>query len=397
MTASNAGGVEQICHGGLMGSDATSLSYLVGDVYPDRIELELKWIDVTADPASELWQTGSNRPLAEISLDETAGFTSAGTMVIDKSSGESLIRERTGFFLTLGESPPADLLVHLPLDDGATGKLANLGLSRALHRGLVEGAATFEAGKIGDGVTLAAGQRIVSGPTPIASNETRTVSIWVKPDPAATGNITALTFGRNGTGSKFDIDIDVGNGGVVEVGVGRGRTDGAGTTSVTDGAWHHLAVVLPPGGDSQNDLQIYVDGQPIGVVSGDQIIATTGELGPGGGINPASRLLIGHSANSAGFQQFLGSLDDIAIWGRPLSAVEVRALVSLAESAGLSYDAGEVDALLDAFAARRDVVIDGVTWRYQAADLAGEPGQVIEVMADAYEINLGAGAGMVTP
>jgi hypothetical protein len=388
MTARNAGGVEQICHGGLMGStNASNVSYLVGTVYPGRIELELKAIDIIYNPDNsvELWQAGSNRPLEELALDEDAGFTSAGTLVIDKAGGEVSRQDRSGYFLLFGEQPDPGLMVHLPLDEARGNLTENRGFSALLNRGRLE-AATLDAGKIGDAVTLGVGGRVIAGPTPTSSSWARTAAIWVKPDPTAVGNISPFAFGRNGTGTKFDIDIDMTNGGVLEVGVGQGRTVGHGSTSVSDGEWHHIAVVLPEGGDSLADLEMYVDGEPIAfTVSTDRVIDTVGEA-----TNRASRLFVGHNANSAGFQQFIGQLDDLAVWSRPLSAAEVKATVSLAN---MGLDASGADTMFSAFAEGRDVSAGGVSWRYVATGLDGTPGAVTEAAPGQYTIHLGGGAG----
>lgn len=397
MSSSGADGVEQVCHGGLMGAPAAqTVSYLVGTVYPDHIELELKWIDVSYNAANtaELWQTvGTSRPYAELYLDEVNGFTTAGTMVIDHSGATPVVRDRTGYFLRFQEQPPAGLMVHLPLDAAASSKTTNLGFSTALNHGSLTGG-TIAPGKLGNALTLATGERVVAGASQLRSNWPRTVSLWVKPVAAATGVTTPLGFGRNTAGGKWDIDIDHTNGGVVELGISGGRTNGAGSTSVTDGAWHHITMVLPEGGDTLDDVVIYVDGVAIASTAAAEAINTLGE-----NANQTSterKLVIGHSANNATSQPYLGELDDVAIWTRGLSAVEVRAIVSLANTTGLAYDAGHVDALLTAFAAQRDVTIGARTWTYQASGLTGSEGVVVEPTAGTYELNLGGGAGFVS-
>lgn len=90
----------QIAHGGLIGYN-TRTNYLVGRVFADRIELELKEIDML--PSGEhLWQPGMNRPLTRVAIPDDAkrrGFTTVGRLVIDKSTAhEKTFRNAAGYF-----------------------------------------------------------------------------------------------------------------------------------------------------------------------------------------------------------------------------------------------------------------------------------------------------------
>jgi PKD repeat protein len=105
MTASNWEGVEQVAHGGIMGY-APNMNYLVVTVYEDKMELELKWIDMTYYTNTTLWQAGSNRPREAYTVDEGTGFRTAGTLTIDKSLGTTEYKNRTGFFEWYGTFPP---------------------------------------------------------------------------------------------------------------------------------------------------------------------------------------------------------------------------------------------------------------------------------------------------
>ncbi|NVB84945.1 MAG: hypothetical protein HOV81_41645 [Kofleriaceae bacterium] len=398
MSAKNVNGVEQVCHGGPMGTPGlTTVNYLVGSVYPDRMELTLKTIDISYDATNtnKLWQTGATRPLEQLALDTTNGFTNAGSMVIDHTGPTRVYRNRTGYFLPFQEQPPPALLVHLPLDQQTDGKTPNLGLSGQLNRGIISGA-TSVAGKFGSAIDLVPGQRVVAGSTPISSNWPRTVSLWVKRPAGGTGLITMMTFGRNaGNGTKWDMDIDLDNGGVVELGVASGRTDGVGTTSVTDGNWHHVAMVLPDGMTTIKQVVIYVDGTKITTTSATATaIVTALELADQAA--SSSLLILGHAANGMTTQQFTGQLDDVAIWSRALDAAGVKAISSLASTSGLAYDAGKVDRLLGAFAAQADITIGNITWSYQASGLTGAAGVVVQpTSGNQYELNLGGGAGFV--
>ena len=78
-----AEGVLQVTHGGLPGA-GPDVSYLVGTVYPDRIDLELKRIGIVNE-GGRLWQMGDDRPCERVRITDEArqkGFVSVGTAVL---------------------------------------------------------------------------------------------------------------------------------------------------------------------------------------------------------------------------------------------------------------------------------------------------------------------------
>ena len=92
MTTLTAGGVIQVVHGGL--STWGEANYLVGDVYADRIELTLKEFRGARTNAKKLWNTDRKGPPQGIRFQR--GPATVGTMVIDKSGDETVLRERRG-------------------------------------------------------------------------------------------------------------------------------------------------------------------------------------------------------------------------------------------------------------------------------------------------------------
>ncbi len=102
-----------------------------------------------------------------------------------------------------------------------------------------------------------------------------------------------------------------------------------GTTSLRDGQWHHLAVVVPPvpRADARIQLKSYVDGRLEG-------ISSRGATRRRGGVEPseiaasAGDLWIGRSpgpAQKGG--RFRGDLDELFIANRELSPQEIRHLL----------------------------------------------------------------------
>ncbi len=100
ITCTKRDGVQQIAHGGLVGYN-TRTNYLVVDVYPDRLELTLKEIDMM--PSGEkLWQPGRNRPLEKVTISpeiQQRGFVPVGTLTVDTKAEPKTFRNAQGYFL----------------------------------------------------------------------------------------------------------------------------------------------------------------------------------------------------------------------------------------------------------------------------------------------------------
>jgi hypothetical protein len=93
----------------------------------------------------------------------------------------------------------------------------------------------------------------------------------------------------------------------------------AGTTSVNDGSWHHVAVTRASNGDAE----IYVDGLPDGSHI-NTLVTQDGNQTMGMGFAFQDASSSGGTKPPALF--FDGSLDEITLWAVPLSAVDVAAI-----------------------------------------------------------------------
>ena len=100
---------------------------------------------------------------------------------------------------------------------------------------------------------------------------------------------------------------------------------------LNDGKWHHVAVSMPKKDCLLSEVQFYVDGQAVGskVAGQDNRVnvslankVTIGGLGHGNGKTPFSKLI--HV--ELGIKPFEGSLDEISVWSRALTAAEVAEL-----------------------------------------------------------------------
>ena len=100
---------------------------------------------------------------------------------------------------------------------------------------------------------------------------------------------------------------------------------------LNDGQWHHIAVSMPKKDCLLSEVRFYIDGQLVesAVVGQDNPVSVSlanrlsiGGLGHGNGRAPFSTLI--HS--ELGIKPFEGSLDEVSVWARGLTATEVAEL-----------------------------------------------------------------------
>lgn len=83
ISCTQADGILQVAHGSLFGA-APKVNYLVATVHPDRIDLELKEIEITNE-GSRLWQMGDERPCKRVRIADDVkqkGFVTVGTATL---------------------------------------------------------------------------------------------------------------------------------------------------------------------------------------------------------------------------------------------------------------------------------------------------------------------------
>lgn len=106
ITCKEDGGIEHIAHGALFGYN-DKVNYLVMTIAPERIDLELKRLDIVLD-GQKLWQTGTNRPQETVRVTPEArkqGFQSVGAMTIDKATETKRLIDKTGLFTPEANTP----------------------------------------------------------------------------------------------------------------------------------------------------------------------------------------------------------------------------------------------------------------------------------------------------
>jgi hypothetical protein len=98
--------------------------------------------------------------------------------------------------------------------------------------------------------------------------------------------------------------------------IDQGTLDSGATNSLLDGEWHH--VVSTYSADA-GLAKLYIDGTNVG--SAPSVFFA--------GVDGANSASIGRNSDSAGSQWFFdGSMDDFAIWDRPLNQLEVSQIYS---------------------------------------------------------------------
>ncbi|MDB4374120.1 LamG domain-containing protein [Akkermansiaceae bacterium] len=282
-------------------------------------------------------------------------------------------------FSILSSNVSADLVLHWKLDEAA-GTTATDSSGNALD-GIwqeTQGSPGWmpTSGVLGGAITFSG-----SGSDAFIADELAavmalpfTTSTWVK--TVSTQNDTMVYLG-DGTTNNAYYTTKV-QGGAVRVVARNGGELQVGGGAVSDGEWHHVVSVYT----SPTDRAIYVDGL-LGATHDVEVL----ELIP-------NRFGIGALTRGTGpVDQFTGELDDVALWDRAFTAVDAAALNGLGIlGAG---NAGDLDPLVDGFAAQGTAQISFRTWEY-ATGLVGAFGEIGGTVGtgDAYILLDDLGNGM---
>jgi uncharacterized repeat protein (TIGR02543 family) len=207
-------------------------------------------------------------------------------------------------------SPPAEgLVAWWRGEDNAVDSIGG-------NHGMLQGGATFADGVKGRSFQFDGAAAYVSGNASRlpSGNSARTIAAWIK--TGSTSNQSILHYGgSDGSLPPNNFHAFVGNdGGLGKAGIGNGWGYGTvvGTSNVSDDQWHFIAGIYE--GPGTNVVRIYVDGH-------EQANATVIEPD-----TAASAFEIGRFLNGAGGGLFNGQVDELAFYGRALSASEIAAL-----------------------------------------------------------------------
>lgn len=230
-------------------------------------------------------------------------------------------------------SASAALIGHWTLDNDTTG-LQNLGsngaasdLAAATPSGTISGGPTFTAtgGAIGGYATFDGNQALVTQTVgniaDVLADYPFTMAAWIRPTLPTTTTVrgAAVSFSNSAASNiYYTLGVETRNEGSDAQAVRRNTafvsTEGVGTSStVNNGAWHHLAVV----NESATSSLLYLNGVQVGQSATSVTFSTT-----------VNTLAIGAFLRSAGYiDKYFGDIDDVRIYDVALSQAQVRALV----------------------------------------------------------------------
>ncbi len=179
--------------------------------------------------------------------------------------------------------------------------------------------AHYEAGHAGQALALDGdGDAFtVTGYKGLLSTSPVTVSAWVK--TTAADDRTMVYWGRNAAGRRVDFRLGAGR---LRVECGGGNLQG--NTTLNNDEWHHVALAMPAGAPiSYPEVKLYLDGrddsQNTRDPEGDRFNLAT---------NAANvDLTIGYRTANAD-RYFVGRIDEVRLYDRELTAVEIRDLAT---------------------------------------------------------------------
>jgi hypothetical protein len=149
----------------------------------------------------------------------------------------------------------------------------------------------------------------ITGYKGITGTASRTCCAWVKPS-AVTGEI--LTWGTDTTGTRWTVRVN--ENGTLRAEVNSGYIYG--TTVLTDGEWHHIAVALNDDGSPDiSEAKLYVDGQL------ETIGAVTSRA-----VNTGSTEDVRIGVYPGLLRYYKGLIDDVRLYGTALSGAQVKEL-----------------------------------------------------------------------
>ena len=195
----------------------------------------------------------------------------------------------------------------------STGPLANDGLAIGMS-----GGPTSVDGKIGQALAFDGVSQFVSVPLPLHRwlGQASTFATWFRTSGKQANAAAAITGNSLGSQGSYEIGVVDASGhiGVSGWAVGEAQTKQTvfGTSTVNDGAWHHLAVTRSAAGV----VTVYVDGTEEG--SGTVIAGTF--LSP--------RLFSIGRTDGTLAEYWQGALDDVRVYDEVLSASDVKTLAT---------------------------------------------------------------------
>jgi hypothetical protein len=263
-----------------------------------------------ASPANNAtFAAGSN-----INISATAGSPNAGGSIkqVDFYQGTTLLGTDTTPPYNLTWSNVAAGVYSLTAKATDNGSLANTSSPVTI---------TVNAGPTGNVLSLNGTQYMYVNDHPdinIGSGQSKTITAWVKSPTVSSIRIMSKRAASYGAGYEFITSAT----GVF--GLNAKTTSGAGlgakftsTPNVEDGKWHHVAMVVDqtaPAGTTGKFVKEYVDG----------VLVSTGPLfDASADFTNTVNLIVGGISMGTPAGQFAGSVDNVRIWNKPMTATDI--------------------------------------------------------------------------
>jgi hypothetical protein len=276
-----------------------------------------------------------NGELAQSNIDELAGLTTGGYL------GRSTPTSITPIAPPPPPPPPpsgAKLIAHWSMDNNTIAGdiiVDTAGDTNGPYIGTKAngGPITGVPGKYGQAAEFAGGANnsdshyidLSPHATTLGTLTEGTISAWIKPDTAGlTSDVLTIFSSSDANAPSTETRLFVSNGGTQGVGNlvygTRGSSANGETVStgvnLLDDAWHHVVVTV----DDANNVALYIDGENVG----------NGTGGFFGDLSLVNSLAIGRNKdNTAGGGQWFydGLIDDVRIYDKAMTALEVQAIV----------------------------------------------------------------------
>ena len=209
------------------------------------------------------------------------------------------------------------LVAHWTLDETSGTTAADS--SGNEHHGTYAGSPGLDIpGALGTCMDSSAGWMVadLGSDLPVGTAE-RTVALWI--NPTVNADTKFFSYGDNGPGVDFSFTIEPtvdGQNGVRQRHGGGNNT----YTGITLNEWNHVAMVVPPGSEMTSDVQVYINGVNCPQAqTGGKVRALAS------GISPC---YVGNWRKLTGEEGtfFVGMLDDVRIYNRALSPVDLAIL-----------------------------------------------------------------------
>jgi hypothetical protein len=279
-------------------------------------------------------------------------FEEYGRLVIDKSSGKKTFRDEgeftfldrearmihfdfeenfalkdrivLGFSLRQGGNPfKSEVTIDGVTCDRSFRNQGAFGRNYDAQNGNIELAADGPRGK--SGVFNATSQMAVYGAGPHSYGNVVSYALWMK--TTSQEDMVLINTGRGGLNrGLFNLNL---NDAKPELLMADDVRLSAKSQKLNDGKWHHIAMSMPKKDCKLSEVQFYVDGQPVEseVVGKDNPIKVSMvnkvSVGGGGHENRRSSSYGKFMQDNFGVKPFVGSLDEVSVWARALTATEV--------------------------------------------------------------------------